>query len=125
MKKKFATAINCMDGRIQLPVIKFIQDSYNVDYVDLITEPGPNKLLAQGKDKRIIENLKKRVKISVEKHGSTTIVISGHCDCAGNTEEKTVQIEQTKSAMEVLRSWNFQAQIIGLWIDKNWKVCKI
>ncbi len=36
----FATAINCMDGRVQLPVIAYLKSKYVVDYVDAITEPG-------------------------------------------------------------------------------------
>lgn len=34
---KFATAINCMDGRVQIPVIEYIKSKYEVDYVDMIT----------------------------------------------------------------------------------------
>ena len=40
----FCTAINCMDGRVQLPVIRFLQERFKVDYVDVISEPGPNLL---------------------------------------------------------------------------------
>ena len=36
----FATAINCMDGRVQLPVIKFLQERFKAEYVDIISEPG-------------------------------------------------------------------------------------
>ncbi len=43
----FCTTINCMDGRVQLPVIKYLQKHFNVDYVDSITEPGPNLILAK------------------------------------------------------------------------------
>ena len=59
MNKKFATAINCMDGRAQEPVIEYMKKSYGVDYVDMITEPGPNRILAENKEASIIEFLKK------------------------------------------------------------------
>lgn len=36
-----------MDGRVQLPVIKYLQDRFKVQYVDTITEPGPNLILAE------------------------------------------------------------------------------
>ena len=55
MAEKFATAVNCMDGRVQKPVIEYLQKSFGVDYVDMVTEPGPNKILAEGKDINIIE----------------------------------------------------------------------
>ena len=61
MTKKFATAINCMDGRVQSPTIDYIKSNFNVDYVDMITEPGPNKILAEGKEEQVIEALKKKV----------------------------------------------------------------
>ena len=50
INKKFATAITCMDGRIQIPVIEYIKSNYGVDYVDVITEPGPNKILSDNTD---------------------------------------------------------------------------
>jgi len=47
LHKRFATAINCMDGRTQEPVITWIKKNYHVDFVDMITEPGPVKYLAR------------------------------------------------------------------------------
>jgi hypothetical protein len=48
MKKyKFATALNCMDGRVQIPIIEFLKKKFKVDYVDMITEPGIDKILAE------------------------------------------------------------------------------
>ena len=41
----FATAINCMDGRIQMSVNEFIRKEYGVNYVDTITLAGPCKVL--------------------------------------------------------------------------------
>jgi len=51
--QKFATAINCMDGRVQTPVIKWLKNEYKVNYIDMITEPGPNKILAESKENSI------------------------------------------------------------------------
>ena len=31
---KFCTAVTCMDGRIQLPVIAYLQKRFNAEYVD-------------------------------------------------------------------------------------------
>jgi S-methylmethionine-dependent homocysteine/selenocysteine methylase len=45
--KKFGTAINCMDGRTQLPVLDWVKKNYDVDYVDMITEAGADKILAE------------------------------------------------------------------------------
>ena len=74
---KFATAINCMDGRVQLPVINWLREKLGVDYVDMITEPGPDKILAKGAG-AAVDSIKARVLISVNKHGSDTILMVSH-----------------------------------------------
>jgi hypothetical protein len=48
----FVTAINCIDGRTQLPVINFAQKKYGIDYVDMVTEPGPIKILTENKNSK-------------------------------------------------------------------------
>ncbi len=122
MAKEFATAINCIDGRVQKPVIDYIKKHFKVDYVDMITEPGPNKVLSEGKEANIIEFLKKKVRISVEKHTSQIIVIAAHYDCAGNPENEDIQKEQLLKAVDVITSWGFPVKkIIVLWLDENFK----
>jgi len=122
MAKEFATAINCIDGRVQKPVIGYIQKSFGVDYVDMITEPGPNKILSEGKDASIIECLKKKVEISIKKHNSRIIAIVAHYDCAGNPENEDTQKEHLRKAISVIASWGFPVKkIIALWLDENFK----
>jgi len=125
VNKKFATAINCMDGRVQAPVIIYMKMKYDIDYVDMITEPGPNKVLAENKDTAIIESIKKRVAISVEKHGSKIITISGHYDCSGNSANEENQKKQISIAIKTVRAWHPRLKIIGLWINKNWTVYEV
>lgn len=122
MDKKFATAINCMDGRAQKPVIEYMQNNLKVDYVDMITEPGPNKILSEGKDISVIESLKKKVEISVKKHNSGIIIIVAHYDCAGNPVDEKTQKEQLRKSVDVISSWKFPVKnIIALWLDKDFK----
>jgi len=121
----FATAINCMDGRVQLPANKWLKNKLGVDYIDTITEPGPNKILAENVDLIHIESIKRRVSISVNKHGSKVIAILGHHDCAGNPVEKDVQIAQIKASIDTIKSWGFPAKLIGLWVDENWVINEI
>jgi hypothetical protein len=118
--ESFATAINCMDGRTQIPVIDFIRKKYKVDYVDMITEPGPIRVLAENTDEPTIESIKRRVGISTGKHGSIHIVIIGHHDCAGNPLDKATQLKQILESIWTVRSWGFRAETLGLWIDENW-----
>ncbi|MBC7112827.1 MAG: hypothetical protein H5T34_02225 [Candidatus Methanomethyliales bacterium] len=125
MKGVFVTAINCMDGRTQIPVIEWLREKYSAEYVDMITEPGPIKILSENKDKALIDSIKKRLEISVRKHNSKLVAIVGHYDCAGNPVEKDTQIEQIAKSIEVVKSWKFDIQIIGLWVNEKWEVYKI
>jgi hypothetical protein len=109
-----------MDGRTQIPVIDYIRKKYKVDYVDMITEPGPIRVLAENTDKPTIESIKRRVGISTGKHGSVHIVIVGHHDCAGNPVEKATQLKQILESIWTVRSWGFRAETLGLWIDEKW-----
>jgi hypothetical protein len=116
----FATAISCIDGRTQIPVIDYIRKKCKVDYVDMITEPGPIRVLAENSDKLMIESIKRRVGISMGKHGSVHVVVVGHDDCAGNPVEKAVQLKQILESIWVVRSWGFRVETLGLWIDDRW-----
>jgi hypothetical protein len=122
MKKyKFATALNCMDGRVQIPIIEFLKKKFKVDYIDMITEPGIDKILAEG-NKELISWIKEKIKISVKKHNSKVIAIVGHADCAGNPVEKEKHIEQIKKGMKIIKLMKLNVKIIGLWVNENWQV---
>lgn len=123
--KKFAAVFNCMDGRVQVPVIEFVKYTYDVDYVDMITEAGINKVLAEYKQENMIESIKSRADISVNKHYSKLIAIVGHYDCGGNTANEQEQKEHIKTAIENIKTWNYDVEIIGLWVDKNWEVHQV
>ena len=103
----------------------FMKKNYGIDYVDMVTEPGPNKILADNADKSIIENIKKRVEISARHHGSKVVAIVGHFGCAGNPAEKETQIEHLKKAKETVKSFGFPVEIILLWVDGDWKTVEI
>ena len=125
MSNTFATAISCMDGRVQIPVVEYIKRNYAVDYVDMITEPGPNKILSDNTDRVLIESIKRRVTISVEVHDSKLIAIVGHYDCAGNLAGKEVQLNHILASINIIKSWKFETQVIGLWVDENLRVAII
>jgi hypothetical protein len=119
---KFATAVNCMDGRVQLPVINWLRENLSVDYVDMITEPGPDKILAEG-SAATQDSIKARVLISVNKHGSDTILVAAHHDCAGNPVARAQHEEHIRQSIIRIHSWNLPVKrIFGAWIGENWKV---
>ncbi|MCF7708768.1 MAG: hypothetical protein K9N52_07715 [Verrucomicrobia bacterium] len=118
----FCTVINCMDGRIQLPIIEYLCGRFNIEYVDSITEPGPNLILAKQDPKVLVDSIMERLRISIENHNSVGIAIVGHHECAGNPAGKDEQVAHIRSAIEVVRQRYPTMDIIGLWVDKNWKV---
>jgi carbonic anhydrase len=118
-KGKFATSVSCMDGRIQVPLTNWIKENFSVDYVDTITEPGIDKLVADNTD---LESIKIKVGISINKHESELIVVSGHYDCAGNPVSNEEHITQIKKGIEVISSWNLGVKVVGVWVDDTWKI---
>jgi len=117
----FATAINCIDGRIQKPIIEFAINKFRVDYVDLITEPGPDKTLSENKALGIIESIKRRALISIEKHGSKIVIVAGHHDCAANPAEEGEHRRQIAEAVKKIKEWNLEVDVYGIWVDRNWE----
>ena len=120
----FCTVVNCIDGRVQLPVITFLKKRFNAKYVDNITEPGPVLILSGKGEINLVESILNRVQISIEKHGSTHIALVAHYDCAGNPKPKQTQITQLKKAISFLKGHfkDLDLSFIGLWVNENWLV---
>ncbi len=119
---KFATAINCMDGRTQLPVNEWVRERTGALYVDTITEPGPNGILARQDDSATVRSILKRVDISVHKHGSRFIAVVGHHDCAGNPGERDKQDDETMRAVSFLKQRYPECDVVGVYVDSSWTV---
>ena len=124
-RQPFCAAINCMDGRVQIPVIRYLQERFGVLYVDAITEPGPNRILAERETPEQVASILARLAISIEQHGTQQVAIVGHHDCAGNPAPAAIQKEQIRQAAAFLRQQHPQLDVIGLWVDENWQVWPI
>lgn len=105
-KYNFVTAVNCIDGRVQLPLINWIKENYDTDFVDMITEPGPDKVLSTSEDKKI-EPIKSKILISHKAHGSGLIFVAGHHDCAANPVSGEEHVNQVKSSVLLINHGNF------------------
>jgi hypothetical protein len=123
--KKFVTAVNCIDGRVQEPVSNYLKSTYSADFVDDITHPGTDKFFAESA-LDTLEEIKSEVAISVNAHGSKVVAITGHYECAANPVSKEKHIEEIKKAVEVIRSWNLPLdEILGLYVNEDWQVEKV
>ncbi len=122
--QKFATVINCMDGRVQEPVSRWIKQHYAVDFVDDITEPGADCVVCQA-DKKALKELEAKVRISTEKHGSHVLVLSGHYDCAANPGPKEDHVAEIKQSLKIIKSWGLGVDLVGLWVNAKWHVERV
>jgi hypothetical protein len=119
---KYGTAINCIDGRTQQPIIDYIKQSYAVNVVDLITFPGADSIFSDKSRRTEALLAKHSVSISVEKHNSRTLAVVGHHDCAGNPVDKNHHYAQIQRALKEISLWNLPVKIIGLYVNDHWKV---
>ena len=116
---KRATCLNCMDGRVQLPVLQWIKEHYRVDFVDVITEAGMDNVLSNQQD---IHEILRSITISVDINKSTMLFVVGHDDCRGNPVDEGVHRQEIISAVKRLKSHWPKYEIIGLWVNKIWAV---
>ena len=122
---RFCTAINCIDGRVQIPVIRYLQKRFGVDHVDVISEPGPNLILADNLDIHTVESIERKVEISVENHHIVGIAVVGHHDCAGNPSSAAEQDQHTTAAVARVRNRFPNISVVGLWVNDNWEVTEL
>ena len=127
----FAVVINCMDGRIQKPVNRYIEKNYNFRYVDLITEAGPVSALSRPvlEDGRR-ESIQNKLDISINVHGSKHVFLVAHDDCAGNPLGKDYQLLQLRDSAKLINSWYANLKVTLLWADlssvsKEWTVKEV
>lgn len=113
------TCLNCMDGRVQLPVLTWIKSNYPIDYVDIITEAGMDGVLAKQED---ISEILRSIKVSVNLNKSKGLFIVGHHDCRGNPVSESEHHQEVKGAVKRLKSYWPDLQVTGLWVGKTWNV---
>ena len=120
---RFGTVINCMDGRVQLPVLRYLKDHYEIDFFDTVTEAGPIRILTERKEQCRLIALKEQIGISLEVHRSRFIAVVGHHDCAGNPAGRSVQEQQIEKALQYLKqAYGKGITYLGLYVNDQWQV---
>ena len=122
MRGTFATVLNCMDGRVQVPVVLHLLDRFGVDYIDTITEAGMVRYLSDEMESPQTESTLHSILISIEKHGSRQIAIVAHDDCANNPIPAEMQQDQVRVSVRRLKDHFPQCEILGLWVDADFQV---
>jgi carbonic anhydrase len=122
----FFTSVGCIDGRVQAPISEYGQDKYQALYPDTITEAGLVGLLANNPSAELLDSIKKKVLISVEKHHSKGIVVHGHQECAGNSVGDGLHKRQTIEAAKIVRDFVIEdietKPVFVVKTENGWKV---
>ena len=121
----FCTAISCIDGRVHLPLISFMQERFGVQYVDLVTEPGVVAVLSAEPDSERSAFIFSKVDVSVTKHEPKAIAVVAHDDCAGNPISESDQMRQLTESIRQLKARYPDQKIVALWIDRDWAVHEV
>lgn len=133
----YGTGIGCMDGKVQGALRKWTKRNRGVKWVDLITEPGINKILAEGTNVPIVENIERKLRLSIFGHRSRRVVIAAHEGCLGNPVDKKDQLRDLQEAEKQIREMidSFPLHEIGissadittdcLWINEHWMPEKV
>lgn len=121
----FYTAVNCMEGGVQLPVIDFLQKRFGIDNVDVVSEVGPVLYLAEHKESKEAKSIIRRVNLSLDAHGSRGIAIIAHESCSGNPSSGALQRKQLYKAVTYTATLYPGKEVVGLWIDDDWKVNEV
>lgn len=120
MKTKFVTCLNCIDGRVQLPVINWIITNYDVKYVDMITAPGIDGLMADMGTN--IKDILEKISISKNVHLTNQLFIVGHHDCLANPVKDETHNQQIIDSVDRIKESYSTCNIIGLWVDSKFNV---
>ncbi len=118
---RFGAAINCIDGRAQEPVARWLKARYHLDHVDVITEPGAEGALLAQPD--LAEQIRSKVLLSLQRHAASVVAIAAHHDCLANPVPASEHQEQIRRCTAMLRlSWGLPVTIVGLWVNERWEV---
>ena len=121
MRDRFGCALDCMDGRTTEAVTNFLRRKYGIRWVDSITAPGINKILAESLDECTIKKIKNDLGISIQRHNSEVVAITGHPECGGNPADKERQIKQLRIAKKNVEAFGFDIDIVLLWVENDWE----
>lgn len=98
----FFTVVGCMDGRVQSVMAKLGSVKFDALYPDTITEAGIVGILAHNPSQELLDSLKFKLLVSIDKHHSKGILLDGHQECAGNPVDDARHKEDIEKSVEVI-----------------------
>lgn len=119
--ERFAVLLNCIDGRTQQPLLDWVRRELDVSYVDVVTEPGVDAVLARGDD-ATVQVLLDKVCVSRLAHGAVALVVAGHHDCAANPGDAASHAADLTRATTALRQALPELPVRAVYVDSTWSV---
>lgn len=117
-----AVAINCVDGRVQDPVLGWLRRTLGCELVHAVNEPGPDAALRDAEDDGRVE----RIVRMLASHGPIeAIAVVAHDDCRGNPVDEATHRRQVAEAAETVASWGLAGRVLGLWVDRDREVAVV
>lgn len=109
-----------MDGRVQEPILKFGRKKFGAQFADTITEAGLVGQLANNPKQSLLDAIKQKLLISLEKHHSKGIIVHGHQECAGNPVSDTEQKKDVLKSVQIIRSLvNSSVSVVGAFVKRS------
>lgn len=119
-EEPFALVLNCVDGRVQRPLLSWIREELSLEKADYLTLPGPDGAFAEGGAE--LERARRLAGFLSEHRRHTCLVVAGHHDCLGNPVADEAHRRQIEAAARTAHGWGLTPRTIGAWIGEGWTV---
>lgn len=116
---KRAVCLNCIDGRVQVPAIEWIKKNHDVEFVDMVTEPGMNGIVSD--PGASLDAIFRKIRLSIERNSAAVIFLAGHHDCKGNPVTESEHKRQIAAGIRRLKEEFPGIPVVGIWVDENWQ----
>ena len=112
----FGVALTCIDGRIADVVHQELRREWGVDFVDVVTVPGPESVVPELPEEHAVWDA---LRISVQAHGSSRAAVVAHTDCAANAVDLETRRAQVREAVFQVRDLLHGADVTGWLVDTD------
>ena len=110
----FGVALTCIDGRIADVVHQELRREWGVEFVDVVTLPGPEAAVPELPEQHAVWDA---LRISVQRHGSSRAAVVAHTDCAANAVDLETRRDQVRESVFQVRDLLRGTDVTGWLVD--------
>ena len=122
LNEQFVAHAGCMDGRGRQAVRDYTGRDEN--FLDRVCS-GPGAVAGiAAREEFFLEQLRRCLPVTVNKHGTRTVYVHGHSECAGNPIDDETHKQQILEAAEVVREMIIElglpsdVMVVSLWAER-------